>query len=143
MPLEMLNNDPWYKNGLKFKCTGCGQCCTGSPGYIWFTHEEGKNIADSLGISIEDFYLLYSRRINDRYSLREIQGSYDCIFLKNKKCTIYNVRPKQCRTYPWWLSNLKSKKAWNEAAKYCEGINHPEATLVSINTIQEELDSDV
>ena len=22
--------EPWYKDGLRFKCTGCGDCCTGA-----------------------------------------------------------------------------------------------------------------
>ena len=31
---------PWYAEGLRFKCTECGQCCTGAPGYVWVNEEE-------------------------------------------------------------------------------------------------------
>ena len=59
------------------------------------------------------------------------------IFLKDKKCQIYSVRPTQCRTFPWWPQNLKSEKEWQEAARYCEGI-HPEASLVPFETIEQQ-----
>ena len=26
---------PWYRDGLRFTCTRCGNCCTGAPGYVW------------------------------------------------------------------------------------------------------------
>ena len=29
-------SDAWYaEEGLAFECTGCGDCCTGAPGYVW------------------------------------------------------------------------------------------------------------
>jgi len=34
------------------------------------------------------------------------------VFLKDKQCTVYPVRPAQCRTFPWWKENLSSKEAW-------------------------------
>ena len=33
-------SDPWYQQGLKFHCLGCGDCCTGEPGYVWVTKAE-------------------------------------------------------------------------------------------------------
>ena len=26
-------SEPWYQDGLQFRCTRCGNCCTGAPGY--------------------------------------------------------------------------------------------------------------
>ena len=47
---------------------------------------------------------------------------YDCVFLESGKCSVYQARPIQCRTYPFWEEILKSEKAWNEEAAYCPGI---------------------
>jgi Fe-S-cluster containining protein len=42
---------------------------------------------------------------------------------EGKRCVIYPVRPNQCRTWPFWGSNLTSLNAWNEAVKKCGGVN--------------------
>jgi Fe-S-cluster containining protein len=127
---------PWYKDGLHFKCTECGQCCTGSPGYVWVSSSEAEAIAEFLQISIDEFIQKYTRRIGNRISLKEHSRTYDCTFLKGKKCQIYGVRPKQCRTFPWWPENLKTPNHWKETAARCEGIDHPDAPLVVLDEIQ-------
>lgn len=130
---------PWYTNGLHFKCTGCGKCCTGSPGYVWVKEEEIEAIAAYLQISIQDFGKKYLRRVNNRYSLIEKSKTYDCIFLEDKtKCKIYPVRPTQCRTFPFWPHQLKSEQEWESTASYCEGINR-EAPIVPYEAIKEQL----
>lgn len=130
---------PWYQEGLRFKCTQCGKCCTGSPGFVWITQEDIQEMARFLAISPQEFIELYTRRAHGRLALLEKSISYDCIFLKNKKeCQLYGSRPKQCRQFPWWPGNLESKKNWEEAARECEGINHPEAPLISFKKIEEE-----
>jgi hypothetical protein len=130
---------PWYSEGLRFECTGCGQCCTGSPGYVWVTEEEIQKIADFLSISLQNFATLYLRKIDGRWSLRELRHTYDCVFLKDNKCSIYTLRPTQCKTFPWWPRNLQSRSDWIEAAKHCEGISH-NASLVPYEIIQEQLE---
>lgn len=142
-PLKLLPNvPPWYSEGLRFKCTGCGQCCSGGPGYTWVSDEEIERIANHLNLSIEEFGGRYLRYIDGRYALLEKYQKqsdvYDCIFLKDKKCTIYEVRPTQCKTFPWWQQNLDTLEDWQEAASYCEGISL-ESPLVSFETIQEQL----
>ena len=46
-----------------------------------------------------------------------------CVFFdtENKGCQIYGARPIQCRTWPFWDSNLKSEKAWKETCEECPG----------------------
>lgn len=131
------DNQPWYTTGLRFECTGCGQCCTGAPGYVWVNEQEIQQIAAFLTLSVEEFSSRYLRRVYERISLIELPKTYDCIFLKDKKCQIYSVRPTQCRTFPWWPRNLKSEKEWQEAAHFCEGIQC-EAPLVSLETIEQQ-----
>jgi uncharacterized protein len=140
-PIKIMEN-VWYNKGLRFKCTECGQCCTGSPGYVWATLEEVDTMAATLKISRQDFLKRYTRQIDGRIALTERKqpnGDYDCVFLKDRKCTLYTARPKQCRTYPWWKENLNSLEDWKEAAEICEGIDHPDAPLISLGDIQERL----
>ncbi|MBS0651823.1 MAG: YkgJ family cysteine cluster protein [Verrucomicrobia bacterium] len=131
---------PWYQDGLRFKCTGCGQCCTGSPGYVWVSAEEIKSLAELLKISEEDFVKKYTRRIGNRISLKEHSKTFDCVFLKDKKCLVYTDRPKQCQTYPWWPENIKNRAAWLEEGVRCEGINHADADLIPLCEIKKNLD---
>lgn len=130
--------DYWYKEGLKFKCTGCGKCCTGGPGYVWIDEKEIAEMAAFLKITPKEFEKLYTRHVNGRLSLRENKVNYDCVFLKDKQCQVYGTRPKQCRKFPWWSENLKSPERWESVAKDCEGINHPDAPLISFEKIEEE-----
>ena len=126
---------PWYREGLKFKCTECGGCCTGGPGVVWITENDIYEMADFLKMDVQEFADKYVRRVDGRYSLKEKVDSYDCIFLKDKRCTIYRVRPTQCRTFPFWPENLQSRDAWERTI--CEGIND-EADLVPFEEIEEK-----
>lgn len=129
---------PWYKEGLRFECTGCGKCCTGPSGYVWINEEEMKSIAASLNMTLELFKRKYVRRKDNRYALIELKkGSqqYDCVFLKDKKCQIYENRPTQCRTYPWWRQSLTSEESWKQASEACEGI-HDKAPLLPYEQIE-------
>ncbi len=128
----------WYKDGLKFKCTGCGGCCTGEPGYVWLSPEEVDTLANHLGISREKFVQTYTRSIFGQLSLREDRITYDCIFLKDKQCKVYEARPTQCRTFPWWKENLASPESWKEVGRRCEGVDHPEAPVVPLSIIELE-----
>lgn len=132
-------NEHWYAKGLCFECTGCGQCCTGSPGYVWVSENEIKAIAHYLKISIEEFGRRYLRHVNGRLSFIELPKTFDCIFLKNKQCQIYPVRPTQCQTFPWWPQIMASEEEWNKTARQCEGIR-AEAPTVPFEIIQEQLD---
>lgn len=133
---------PWYHQGLRFTCTGCGKCCTGSPGVVWLTEEELAKIATFLGLSIEQVCAKHIRKVAGRLALVEVKRSaqeFDCTFLQGKACTIYPVRPKQCQTFPWWEENLSSCDAWKEIGQYCEGIDHPNASPLSLEEIQKHL----
>lgn len=132
---------PWYKEGLRFGCTECGGCCSGSSGYVWLLPEEIEAIAAALHLPIQEFTERYLHNVDGSWSLREVQKSeedYDCIFLEGKRCSIYGVRPLQCRTFPWWPQPLADCHSWERAGQSCEGINAPEGRLVSFEEIEEQ-----
>jgi hypothetical protein len=130
--------EPWFAEGLKFKCTGCGKCCTGSPGYVYLSHQDLENLSNHFGITQEEFTQKYCRFIDGQYALLEKPEPYDCIFLEKNQCTVYEARPIQCKTFPWWVYHLREPRDWEQAAKRCEGINHPDAELVPSLKIQEQ-----
>lgn len=132
-------DQPWYANGLRFACTECGHCCTGPEGYVWVDEAEIEAIADHLDIDVDTFGRRYLRRIGTKYSLLEDPFTKDCVFLKEKRCTIYEVRPRQCAAFPWWPENVKSNRAWQETARDCEGI-HAEAPIVPVTAIRAALE---
>ena len=113
---------PWYQDGLRFRCTGCGDCCTGEPGAVWVTDEELQQIADHLGVSTGEVRLLHTRLIGRRTTLRE-HANGDCVFLdgETRHCSVYAVRPAQCRTWPFWNSNLRSPADWQKTCEECPG----------------------
>ncbi len=115
-----MSSKPWYREGLSFSCTRCGDCCTGAPGYVWVEPTEIDALAKHLGLSVDNFGERYLRKVGRRYSLIEKPGG-DCVFF-DKGCSVYPARPTQCRTFPFWRSNLKSERAWDELADECPGI---------------------
>ncbi len=133
-----MDREKWYQEGLRFTCTECGNCCTGAPGYVWLTQEEIRRIAEFL--EREDGWLPPEtlRRVGFKYSLTE-KSNGDCVFLQaedgKRRCSIYSVRPLQCRTWPFWTSNLKTPRDWAEAADTCPGMNNGKThTYVQIET---------
>lgn len=137
-PVDETTQEPWFKKGLKFQCTGCGKCCTGSPGYVFLSSTDIERFANHFQISPEEFTKQYTRFLDGQYALLDRPGSYDCIFLKDNKCSAYEGRPTQCRTFPWWLHNIRTSEEWEEAGKRCEGINHPEAPVVPSLHIEQQ-----
>ena len=129
---------PWYSAGLKFTCTGCGACCTGT-GRVWLNEGEIRQMAAQLGQAVDKFVGDYIERREGRWALQEDSKTGDCVFLNEGRCGVYQARPRQCRTFPWWPSTLKDKAAWAETKRVCEGVDHPEAPLIPLKEIQREL----
>ncbi len=113
---------PWYADGLKFKCTQCGNCCTGAPGFVWVKKSEIATLAALLDLDVTAFEREYVRNVGIRKSLREFPNG-DCVFFdgQSRRCTVYQARPRQCVTWPFWASNLRSPEAWEETCAACPG----------------------
>jgi len=134
----MPDNEPWYKDGLRFTCTGCGDCCTGSPGYVWVNNDEIAALAAEVELDIPEFEKRYVRQIGVRKSLKEQRKTYDCVFLdsQTRKCRVYAARPRQCRTWPFWESNIRSSEAWVQTCEVCPGSGA--GRLYQLQAIEEQ-----
>lgn len=116
-----MTDGPWYKDGLQFECTRCGKCCTGAPGFVWVNDEEIEGIAEFLGVGVEEVTGLHTRLAKRGRTLRDNRDG-DCVFYdRTQGCTIYPVRPRQCRTWPFWHSNVESAEAWEQTCVVCPG----------------------
>jgi Fe-S-cluster containining protein len=129
--------EPWYQDGLRFRCTRCGHCCTGAPGYVWVNEEEIEAIADFRGEPSGQVEALYTRAVGRRRSLRE-KANGDCIFYDRAEgCTIYAARPGQCRTWPFWESNVVTEEAWQRTCEICPGSG--QGDLIPVEEITRRL----
>lgn len=129
--------EPWYHAGLKFSCTRCGHCCTGQPGYVWVNDEEIAALALHRGETVGQVEALYTRPVGRRRSLRE-KANGDCVFYDRARgCTVYPVRPRQCRSWPFWESNTITPEAWQRTCAVCPGSGQGE--LISAEEITRRL----
>ncbi len=113
---------PWYAEGLRFECTQCGACCSGEPGYVWVSDDEIDALAAEMGLETVAFERKFVRQVGHDKSLIEYPDG-DCILLDpvTRNCTAYQARPIQCRTWPFWDSNLAKRKDWKETCEVCPG----------------------
>lgn len=128
----------WYAEGLRFRCTQCGNCCSGEPGAVWVNQDEIDQLAVHLGLAAGEFERRYVRRLGVRRALFE-RFDGDCVFLdtESRRCTVYAARPVQCRTWPFWEQNIATEDAWTETRAVCPGAGSGE--LFSVERIREHL----
>lgn len=108
-----LQNNLIYKDGFDFcfdqtLCSQCeGNCCIGEPGYIWINKDEIENLAKYLNITTQELKYNYLKKVGYKYSIKELKlrgSNHVCIFFdtEKKQCCVYDARPMQCRTFPFW-----------------------------------------
>ncbi|MFQ5993625.1 MAG: YkgJ family cysteine cluster protein [Acidiferrobacterales bacterium] len=117
----------WHRRQkLRFKCTGCGTCCTGGSNdehYIAVSAREQDRIRSHLGVSRPWFRRRYVIKVDAAIEGIRLEASGRCAFLDlANRCRIYPVRPQQCRTYPFWPEALASPSSWQAEGCCCEGI---------------------
>ena len=129
-------SEPWYREGLRFRCTRCGACCTGEPGFVWVSDDDLEAIAAFRGEPVEEVRALYTKKGRRGLSLREKLNG-DCVFYDREEgCTIYPVRPPQCRTWPFWESNVETPEAWERTKAVCPGSGRGELIPVEEITLR-------
>jgi len=138
--LKPMKSKPFFSDGLRFECTECGECCTGDPGTIYINDREVTALAKFLGRSEEDLIEHDMKPMGDGHTILERENG-DCYYLKDGRCSVHPVRPTQCRTYPFWVENLRSEKAWKSTCKECPGIG--QGKLWSEEEILEQVHRDM
>lgn len=144
----------WWKDGLTFGCTGCGRCCQ-NEGEVWFDTDEFYELCQNLKMPFTEALDKYSESVIGGWIKMKSKDESDtaCVFLDTdgKTCTVYESRPVQCKSYPYWPNLLVSRSTWdaeavlpeNQPGKHwtrenggCEGFNNEiNGTLVSSTKI--------
>jgi Fe-S-cluster containining protein len=124
-----MAKQPFYADGLHFSCTRCSSCCRYESGYVFLSPEDVDTLAKALDLGHDEFMQTWCRWVHlsgdtEYLSLKE-KVNFDCIFWK-EGCIVYQSRPLQCRTYPFWDSIVVSPAAWGNAKKDCPGIGQGE-----------------
>jgi Fe-S-cluster containining protein len=111
-----------FKGGVRFECQGTGKCCMsrGEDGFVYFSADDRRRMAAALGITMGAFTRKYCKQTNGLWHLKDPEKN--CVFLEGKRCSQYEGRPSQCRTWPFWPENMNAR-TWNaEVAPYCSGV---------------------
>ena len=126
---------PWYASGLRFSCVPeCGACCTRHEdyAYVYLTTDDIRRISKHLGMSRREFLNEYTVLDDGEVVLKMVEP--ECPLLDGWRCTVYEVRPVQCRTFPFWTENLRNRAAWKRVGEFCPGIG--EGEVVSLEQIK-------
>jgi Fe-S-cluster containining protein len=105
---------------------------------VWVNRAEIEALARQREMTVTDFERQYVRQIGARKSLVEYPNG-DCVFFDGvgRKCTVYESRPRQCRTWPFWHSNVKTPEAWARTCEVCPGSG--KGPLVTIDEIVKQV----
>lgn len=128
---QWFSHDDTY---LPFDCTGCGKCCK-TKGDVLLSPDETRSSSSHLGLTVEKFKELYvaEEEVTVIMSLdpvevppgetgwtvlRHKKEDGSCVFLgKDNMCGIYEARPLQCSTYPFWPRIMASRENWNDEVR--------------------------
>jgi len=78
----------------RIDCTKCGNCCKKLEPCI--RSPDIKRLSTKLGIPEEEIRANYLKEIEGEKFFKRLP----CIFLKGNKCSIYQDRPDDCKSYP-------------------------------------------
>jgi Fe-S-cluster containining protein len=108
-------------------CETCrGECCRWG-GYVWVTEEEIQAMAELMNLELEAFADEYVKAAYGRLSLQERlrDGEYHCCLFDrfNNRCLVYQARPEQCRTFPFWE---QYREDYSKLLTLCPGVSPKE-----------------
>jgi len=132
----------YQRTPLRFHCTGCGACCTGGiDHYVEVSAGEREAIRGFLKLTAGWFRRRYLETVDEGVTGIRLNANGRCPFLgRDNRCRVYPVRPRQCRTYPWWPELVEHQRDWEQEAKRCEGMNR--GAVVPLAVIQRGLARD-
>jgi len=122
---------PWFQDGIRFACTACGNCCRNHGegyDYVYSTMRERRAIAAHLQLPQAEFERRYCEDVDGLLSFKSApladgRPGKGCIFLEGNRCSIYAVRPTQCRTFPFWPEVLADREVWRrDVESVCPGV---------------------
>ncbi len=122
MSNKRITGARFYRDGLFFECQGDGKCCIsrGRYGYVYLSFGDRRRLAAHFAISTAEFTARYTEKEDSNYQLK--YTGKDCPFFSQNRCSVYDARPWQCRTWPFWPENMNETVWLREVAAYCPGV---------------------
>lgn len=120
----------------KFGCTQCGRCCALGDRVVLVSAQEVAALEHHTALPPSAFVQLSS---DGEPSLQSRGGA--CVFVADKKCSVYDARPTQCRTYPFW-GETTTPLGWLRESARCEGIGQGAdvaRSAVALDVVQTDL----
>ena len=119
-----IKKELFYEQGLRFECQGSGKCCTshGEFGFVFLTKEDRERFAKHLNLTVSSFQKKYCDQTSGIWHLKENKTQPDCMFLVKNRCSVYEARPGQCRTWPFWPEVMNAKAWKSEVETFCPGV---------------------
>jgi len=87
------------------ECNGCGECCRFCNPIV-LIEEECKDIAKYARRDLKEFKDKYFQKINNSWAIKKREEDYCPFYEKNCGCVIYDVRPENCRKFPYLSSDI-------------------------------------
>jgi Fe-S-cluster containining protein len=107
--------------------------------YVYSTRKERSALAEHFGLTLRAFEARYCERIEGHLTFKSRDGG--CVFLEGGRCSVYTLRPQQCRTFPFWPELLVSEDTWKrDVASFCPGVG--QGPLRDANAIRAALHED-
>jgi Fe-S-cluster containining protein len=132
----MASSPRFWKEGIRFECQGTGRCCVsrGAFGFVYLTLADRQRLARHFKLKTLAFTRRHCDKTDGHFHLKKFKGP--CPYLEGKACSVYEARPAQCRTWPFWPENM-SARAWSaEVKRFCPGIGkgrlYTEAEILAI-----------
>lgn len=109
------------RHHFRFECQpGCTNCCT-QPGEVYLTEGDVPRMASYLDLSTDEFRRRFCVEGSDGLRLANAPDK-PCLYLREDGCSIHEVKPLQCRTFPFWPEHVRNKRSWKRLSQFCPGI---------------------
>jgi Fe-S-cluster containining protein len=97
-----------------FQCQRCGACCK-QTGFVYLKEGDAERLALHFGTGVYEFTGAYCLLLERRHLVLKKNQDEPCLFLTPDGCSVYRVRPSQCRDFPFQWKTERSMD-------YCEGL---------------------
>lgn len=112
-----------YPRNVSWVCQGCAMCCMNSESRerrIMLLEPEAEDIAGFTGLKLDEFSV--SMKGPEPYIRVIRKKDESCWFLRNRRCSIYSVRPLTCRFYPFSLNSEGNVAVFKVTDEPCPGL---------------------
>jgi len=119
---------------MRFQCQpGCIRCCE-QKGFVYVNRDDIARLARHVGLTRAEFTRRYLCGSRGLLRFRK-PPKKQCPFLLADGCSVHEIKPLQCSSFPYWPELLDKVSERRAAAEYCPGMNR--GPLVNIDAARE------